>query len=63
MFTGIITDIATIEKLERKAKDVTLTLASKYEIAGIDIGASISCNGACLTVVEKQNKSGKKPMP
>ena len=51
MFTGIITDIGTITELEQRG-DLRLRMACAYDTNGIDIGASISCNGCCLTVVE-----------
>jgi len=53
MFTGIITNIGIVESLERKEKDLRLTLSAGYDTANIAIGASIMCNGACLTVIEK----------
>lgn len=34
-----------------------LTIETAYDTSGIDIGASIACNGACLTVVEKTASS------
>jgi riboflavin synthase len=50
MFTGIVTDIGEI--LEREDRgDVRLRIATGYDIAGIDIGASIACSGVCLTVI------------
>jgi riboflavin synthase len=52
MFTGIITDIGTVRKLEQKG-DLRLTIGCGYEMATVDMGASISCSGACLTVVDK----------
>ncbi len=51
MFTGIITDIGTITELEQRG-DLRLRMACAYDTGGIDIGASIACNGCCLTVVE-----------
>jgi len=53
MFTGIITDVGRITGVERLAVGRRLTIETAYETAGIDLGASIACNGACLTVVEK----------
>ena len=51
MFTGIVTDIGTIRQLERRG-DLRARIATGYDTAGIDIGASIACDGVCLTVVE-----------
>jgi riboflavin synthase len=52
MFTGIITDIGTITKADQRA-DMRLTIQCGYDMAGVDMGASIACSGCCLTVVEK----------
>ncbi|WP_108883360.1 riboflavin synthase [Anderseniella sp. Alg231-50] len=49
MFTGIITDIGTIEGIERRG-DTQFTISSGYDAAGIALGASICCSGCCLTV-------------
>lgn len=53
MFTGIITDIATIESLTPRDQGVRLRLRSAYDSATIDLGASIACSGVCLTVIER----------
>ena len=52
MFTGIITDIGTIRRAEQRG-DLRLTIATTYDPATIDLGASIACSGVCLTVVDK----------
>jgi len=52
MFTGIITDIGTVRSAEQRG-DLRLTIASTYDLAGVDLGASIACSGTCLTVVDK----------
>ena len=54
MFTGIITDIGTVRKVEQKG-DLRLTIGCNYDIETVDLGASIACSGACLTVVDKGN--------
>ncbi|MEM1078558.1 MAG: riboflavin synthase [Pseudomonadota bacterium] len=51
MFTGIITDIGTIRALEQEG-DLRARIGCSYDPAGIDLGASIACNGVCLTVIE-----------
>jgi len=51
MFTGIVTDIGTIEHVEERG-DRRVTIATGYDTAAIDLGASIACSGVCLTVVE-----------
>jgi riboflavin synthase len=52
MFTGIITDIGTVRSVEQRG-DLRLTVASDYDMDTVDLGASIACSGACLTVVDK----------
>ncbi|WP_425072004.1 riboflavin synthase [Sagittula sp. S175] len=50
MFTGIITDVGEVRALENRG-DLHARIGTGYETAGIDLGASIACNGVCLTVV------------
>lgn len=50
MFTGIITDIGHILEVEQRG-DLRARIGTGYDIAGIDIGASIACDGVCLTVI------------
>jgi riboflavin synthase len=52
MFTGIITDVGVVRRVERRG-DLRLVIATDYDTSGIDLGASIACSGACLTVVDK----------
>lgn len=52
MFTGIVTDIGEVLALERQG-DLRARIATAYPITGIDIGASIACDGCCLTVIAK----------
>lgn len=52
MFTGIITDIGTVDAIE-KAGDTRFRIRTSYETGTIDLGASIACSGPCLTVVDK----------
>ena len=53
MFTGIVTDIGEIVALRPTAQGQLhrLRIACRYDRAGIADGASIACNGVCLTVV------------
>jgi len=52
MFTGIITDIGEVIAVAARANDLRqLKIACDYDRAGIVDGASIACNGVCLTVV------------
>jgi riboflavin synthase len=52
MFTGIITDIGSVRSVEQKG-DLRLTIGCSYDLDTVDLGASIACSGACLTVVDK----------
>jgi riboflavin synthase len=51
MFTGIVTDVGTVAALEPLDQGIRLRIATAYDPATIDIGASIACSGVCLTVV------------
>ena len=52
MFTGIITDVGRVVVAEERG-DLRLRIACGYDMAGVDLGASIACSGVCLTVVDK----------
>jgi riboflavin synthase len=52
MFTGIVTDIGTVRKVEQRG-DLRLQIQSGYDTSTIELGASIACSGVCLTVVDK----------
>lgn len=52
MFTGIISDIGIIEATEHRG-DLRARIGCKYDTNFIDLGASIACDGICLTVVDK----------
>ena len=50
MFTGIVTDIGEVLETERRG-DLRARIGTGYDVGGIDIGASIACDGVCLTVI------------
>ncbi|MFB9222527.1 riboflavin synthase [Paracoccus cavernae] len=52
MFTGIITDVGKVLDVEMRG-DMRARIGSAYDMAGVDMGASIACDGVCLTVVGK----------
>jgi len=52
MFTGIITDVGKVRVLEKRG-DLRARIESGYDMGGVDISASIACDGVCLTVVDK----------
>ncbi len=56
MFTGIITDVGEILSLDPRG-DLGARIGTGYDAARIDIGASIACDGVCLTVV----RTGTEP--
>ncbi len=53
MFTGIITDIGKVRAINNTDRDRRFEIETAYDLKTIDIGASISHSGCCLTVVEK----------
>ncbi len=52
MFTGIITDIGEVLHCEMRG-DLHARIGTRYDMDGVDLGASIACDGICLTVVNK----------
>jgi riboflavin synthase len=52
LFTGIITDVGRVVAAEARG-DLRLRIACGYDMATVDLGASIACSGVCLTVVDK----------
>jgi riboflavin synthase len=52
MFTGIVSDVGTVVSADQQG-DLKLRVRCGYDMAGVDLGASIACSGVCLTVVDK----------
>ncbi len=52
MFTGIVSDIGKVEQTEERG-DMRARISCGYDMAGVDLGASIACDGVCLTVIDK----------
>jgi riboflavin synthase len=52
MFTGIVTDVGIVRSTEQRG-DLRLTIGTSYDLDTVDLGASISCSGVCLTAVDK----------
>lgn len=50
MFTGIVTDLGEIAELEQRG-DLRARIGCHYRMDTVEIGASIACNGVCLTVI------------
>lgn len=59
MFTGIITDIGTLIDVDERNAGRRLRIATSYEPEGIELGASIMCEGICLTVTDKGETEGR----
>ena len=53
MFTGIVTDVGRVRAVRDTNRDRRFEIETAYDLSTIDIGASISHAGCCLTVVEK----------
>ena len=52
MFTGIISDVGRVRAVEQVG-DTRFEFNVHFDMADVDIGASIACCGTCLTVIEK----------
>jgi riboflavin synthase len=52
MFTGIVTDVGQIRHIEKRG-DTHIVIGTNYDVSAVEMGASISCSGCCLTVVDK----------
>lgn len=50
MFTGLIEDLGTVQRLERTGGDVRLRIGTALPLHEVALGDSIAVNGACLTV-------------
>ena len=57
VFTGIISSMGTVSALIKSDAGVRLTMAVDFDLDDVEIGASISHAGCCLTVVSKQGRS------
>jgi riboflavin synthase len=57
MFSGIITDLGEVESVVASG-DTRIVIKTGFDMATVEIGASIACSGACLTVVEKGTGQG-----
>ena len=52
MFTGLIEDVGSMTRLERRGSSAALTVATGLQLDEIRLGDSVAVNGVCLTVVE-----------
>ncbi|MCR5875766.1 riboflavin synthase [Phenylobacterium sp. J426] len=53
MFTGIVTDVGRVRAVRDTERDRRFEIETAFDTSGLDIGASVSHAGCCLTVVEK----------
>ena len=56
MFAGIVEEMGAVKSLEKTLAGTRLTILAKTIMDDLPIGASISVNGACLTVVKRDDK-------
>lgn len=59
MFTGLIEEIGTIERLEKKRGSVIFTIKAKKSSRGLNIDESIAINGVCLTAIARRGNKFK----
>src|SRR5262249_18458674 len=59
MFTGIIQSTGDIASIDKSGDWVVTISAGKLPLENTAVGASISCNGICLTVIEKTGNQFK----
>ena len=60
MFTGIVTDVGEVLAIESRGELKRVRMGCSYDVATIDLGASIACGGPCLTVVDKGVEQGRR---
>lgn len=51
MFTGLVAELGTVEKLAQQGNSFHLTVAAAKVMQNLKIGDSVAVNGVCLTVV------------
>ncbi len=56
MFTGIISHVGTVAAIDTSG-DWTFTIAAQGFTKGLTMGASIACNGCCLTAIKWDDNS------
>ena len=57
MFNGIIFSQGKIDKVVKRKKGINLFIKSNLSIKSKDLGISVSCDGVCLTLISKKNKT------
>ncbi len=57
MFTGLIQDVGVIKAIDNGSDDLRIEIEVSLDVTKVQVGASISCSGCCLTVVGKSKNS------
>src|SRR5471032_652139 len=52
MFTGIVQETGTVEKIARGAKSIAMMVRAAISAHGLKPGGSLAVNGCCLTAVK-----------
>ena len=60
MFTGIVEETGTVERIKPTAKSIELTVRANLCGRGLKLGASLAVNGCCLTVVKVATRGKSK---
>jgi riboflavin synthase len=53
MFTGIVTDVGRVRSIKQTDRDRRFEIQTAFDLSLVELGASISHAGCCLTVVDK----------
>jgi riboflavin synthase len=54
MFSGIVEELGELRNMSRRGNTTLLVVAARHILEDIKTGDSVSVNGACLTVVKKE---------
>lgn len=57
MFNGIIKNFGIIKSIKKGNKSMILSVKSNLKVGKNSLGSSISCDGVCLTLISKKNKT------
>ena len=60
MFTGLVEDLGTVARTDRRADALVLTIRpAAIDVATVAVGESIAHDGVCLTVTEREGAGGR----
>ena len=57
MFNGIIFNQGKVDKILTRKNGINLFIKSNLSVKSKDLGISVSCDGVCLTLISKKNKT------